>query len=126
MDFSGKKIMICDDSVLARRKLRDSLLELGVSEVIEAADGDACISQYKANKPDLVFMDIVMPKKDGVQAVADIIAIDPDAKIVMASSVGTQEYLKDALKAGACDFIQKPLEKETMIEAMKKALSGGN
>ena len=66
-----------------------------------------------------------MPKKDGVDAVTDIIAINPEAKIIMASSVGTQDYVKNALKAGACDFIQKPLENDKIVGAIEKALTGG-
>ena len=53
-----------------------------------------------------------MPKKDGIEAVKEILAFDPSAKIVMASSVGTQQFLKDAIKAGASDFLQKPLDND--------------
>lgn len=125
MDFNGVKILICDDSVFARRRLKDFLNSIGIQDVFEAADGVASVEQYEINQPDIVFMDIVMPKKDGVDAVTDIIAINPEAKIIMASSVGTQDYVKNALKAGACDFIQKPLENDKIVGAIEKALTGG-
>jgi len=125
MDFNGVKVLICDDSVFARRKLKDYLNSIGFQNVLEATDGEAAVEQYKENKPDIVFMDIVMPKKDGVEAVGDIIKINPDAKIIMTSSVGTQDYLKDSIKAGACDFVQKPLENDKISSAIKKALTGG-
>ncbi|SEV90189.1 response regulator [[Clostridium] fimetarium] len=125
MDFNGVKVLICDDSVFARRKLKDYLNSIGFQNVLEATDGEAAVEQYKENKPDIVFMDIVMPKKDGVEAVGDIIKINPDAKIIMTSSVGTQDYLKESIKAGACDFVQKPLENDKISSAIKKALTGG-
>jgi len=65
-------------------------------------------------------MDIVMPKKDGIGAVKDIIAFDEKAKIVMASSVGTQALLKDALKAGAMDFLQKPISNDSLLDVINK------
>jgi len=126
MDFNGVKVLICDDSVFARRKLKDYLNSIGFQDVLEATDGEVAVEQYKEHRPDIVFMDIVMPKKDGVEAVGDIIKINPDAKIIMTSSVGTQDYLKDSIKAGACDFVQKPLENDKITNAIKKALTGGN
>ena len=125
MDFKGINVLICDDSVFARRRLKDYLFSLGISEVFEAADGEVSVEQYEINRPDVVFMDIVMPKKDGVDAVEDIIKINPEARIIMASSVGTQDYVKNAIKAGACDFMQKPLENDKIVDAIEKALTGG-
>jgi len=125
MDFNGVKVLICDDSVFARRKLKDYLNSIGFQNVLEASDGEVAVAQYEKNRPDIVFMDIVMPKKDGVEAVGDIIKINPDAKIIMTSSVGTQDYLKESIKEGACDFIQKPLENDKIASAIKKALTGG-
>lgn len=125
MDLKGVKVLICDDSVFARRRLKDFLGSIGIEDVFEAADGVASVEQYDMNRPDVVFMDIVMPKKDGVDAVSEIISINPEAKIIMASSVGTQDYVKNAIKAGACDFIQKPLENEKVADAIEKALTGG-
>ena len=68
----------------------------------------------------MVFLDIVMPKKDGNIAIEEIMAFDKDAIIIIVSSVGTQSQLKCALEAGATDFIQKPFSKEHIIEALHK------
>ena len=119
------KILICDDSVLSRKKLKDCILALGCAEVFEASDGEQAVTQYNEHKPDLVFMDIVMPKKDGIEAVTDIIKINPAAKIVMASSVGTQSFLKDAIKAGAIDFLQKPFDPEQVKKIINLLCKGG-
>ena len=112
MKIEEMKVLVCDDSVLSRKKLKDCILSIGCAEVVEATDGEDAVTKYNETNPDIVFMDIVMPKKDGVEAVKDIIAEHPNATIIMASSVGTQSYLKDAIKAGATDFLQKPFDSE--------------
>ena len=124
MNFKGKTVLICDDSILARRKFKDFLKSLEIADVYEAADGEEAVAKYKESKPDVVFMDIVMPKKDGVQAVQEIVAFDSEAKVIMASSVGTQNYLNNAIKAGACDFLQKPLDEDAVVQSLIKALGG--
>lgn len=125
MTINEFKVLICDDSILSRKKLKDCILSMGCAEVFEAADGEEAIAQYEANKPDLVFMDIVMPKKDGIEAVTEIMKIDSNAKIVMASSVGTQSFLKDAIKAGAFDFLQKPFDPEQVKKLVNNVCKGG-
>jgi two-component system chemotaxis response regulator CheY len=109
---SSLKILICDDSMLVRKKLKELLKGCGYENVIEAKDGQTAINVYKESSPDLVFMDIIMPGKNGIEAVKEIIDFDKSAKIVMASSAGTKEHVKQAIKAGAFEFVQKPWEKQ--------------
>ena len=116
------KILICDDSILARKQIKDILLTLGSPTFFEAPDGEVAIELYKNSKPDIVFLDIVMPKKEGNIAIQEIITIDPSATIIIVSSVGTQSQLKCALEAGAKDFIQKPINKEQFISVVSKYL----
>ena len=118
------KVLICDDSILARKQLKDIVSSLGLPTSIEATDGQDAIEKYKENNPDVVFLDIVMPKKDGNLAIEEIIEYDPNATIIIASSVGTQSQLKCALKAGAKDFIQKPLEKQLVLDVIEKYTEG--
>lgn len=108
------KILVSDDSMTVRKKLVDTIKSLINCEIFEAKDGEMAISMYKEHTPDLVFMDIMMPIKDGLEAVAEIVTSDQSAKIVMLSSVGTKANLQKALKFGAVDFIQKPCEKERL------------
>ena len=126
MNISDMKILICDDSILSRKKFKDCIVNMGCNDIYEAADGEEVVNVYKEVRPTLVFMDIVMPKKDGIDAVKDIIAFDPNAKIVMASSVGTQSFLKDAIKAGATDFLQKPIDGEQVKRLIENFIQGGN
>ena len=124
MSIDDIKILITADSILARKQLKDIISTLGSPTFIEATDGQSAIDKYKETKPDLVFLDIVMPKKDGNMAIEEIMSFDPDATIIIASSVGTQSQLKLAISSGAKDFIQKPLDKGQVINVINKFLEG--
>ncbi len=124
MDISDLKILICDDSLLARKNLRDGLKGLGCKNITEVFDGQSAVESYKNDRPDVVFLDIVMPVKDGITAAREICASDPGAYIVMVSSVGTQVHLREAIKAGAKDFLQKPTTPEQIRNALEH-VSGG-
>lgn len=124
MHIEDVKILITDDSILARKQLKDMISSLGTPVFYEAQDGQDAIDQYKRNKPDLVFLDIVMPNKDGNSAIQEIMDFDPDATIIIASSAGTQSQLKKAIEAGAREFIQKPLNQQQVIDTVNRFLEG--
>ena len=123
MELSNKKILICDDSILFRKQIKDCVNAfLRCSEVYEAIDGNMAVSLYKEYKPDLVFMDIIMPNKDGISALTEILEFDNKAKVIMISSVGTQSYIKTAIETGAKNFLQKPIEPESVGKVIKSVL----
>ena len=124
MHIEDAKILIADDSILARKQLKDMISTLGTPVFLEAKDGQGAIDQYKQNKPDLVFLDIVMPNKDGNAAIEEIMRDDPNATIIIASSIGTQSQLKKAIEAGAKEFIQKPLDQQQVITTVNRFLEG--
>ena len=115
-------VLICDDTFLIRKKLRSTLEKCNCKEILEAVNGQVAVELVKAQKPDLIFMDIVMPEKDGIEALREIMEYNPHAKVVMASSVGTNDRLKEALGYGAYDFIQKPLSFEAITSIIEKVL----
>ena len=82
------------------------------------------VKKYAELHPDLVTMDIVMPEMDGIEAVRNIIKIDPGAKVLMCSAMGQQPLVVEALEAGAKDFIIKPFQPAKVVEAVRKALHG--
>lgn len=125
MSFGELKVLLSDDSVFARKKIKDYLLSIGVAEVFEASNGQEAIDIYKEKKPDIVFMDIIMPVKTGIEAVTEILQFDSKAKVVMASSVGTQNHLKEAINAGAYDFIQKPIEEKHVLKILQNPVKEG-
>lgn len=122
------KILISDDSILVRKKIKEDIEQYGCIEVevIEATDGQAAIARYKEHKPNLVFMDIVMPQQDGIDALIEIKKFDPSARVIMLSSAGTQSNIKKAIQAGACDFIQKPWEQSQLNSILDKFFKGGD
>ncbi len=124
MNINDMKILICDDSILARKQIKDIINTLGDPTFIEATDGQGAIDKYKETNPDILFLDIVMPKKDGNIAIQEIMAYDPKATIIIVSSVGTQTQLKCALEAGAKDFIQKPIDSTLVLEVVNKFIEG--
>lgn len=126
MTIDTLKILISDDSVLSRRNLKDHLISIGCKNIIEVSNGQAAIDSYKEHHPDLVFLDIVMPIKDGITALTEIREYDKHARVIMASSVGTQKHLKEAIQAGATDFIQKPLDSSQVDKVVYAVLEGGH
>lgn len=117
MEAKKTKVLICDDSLLVRKKLRDTLQEMSC-EVFEASNGKEVVEAFKQNHPDVVFMDIVMPELDGLEALKLIKEYDTHAKVIMLSSTGTSAKLIQALKSGAIDFIQKPYTVEQIAKAI--------
>ncbi len=117
MDRSDIKVLICDDSLLARKNLTDKLAQCGVKNVLTVTDGQSAVDTYKAERPHVIFLDVVMPVKDGITALREIKEFDRDVYAIMVSSVGTQMHIREAIKCGAKDFLQKPatLEQVTVI-----------
>ncbi|MCR5590222.1 MAG: response regulator [Lachnospiraceae bacterium] len=113
------KILVCDDSILARKNLTTVLTGFGYTDISEVNNGEDAVSYCRQNRPDLVFLDIVMPIKDGVTATQEIMEMNPDSKIIIVSSVGTQTHLKEAIKAGAKDFIQKPIDTDLLKQVLE-------
>ena len=116
------KILITDDSKLLRKKLRAELESLGC-EVIEAENGKEAVMKDLQEKPDGVFLDIVMPEAGGIEALQVMHEVNPETPVVMLSSAGTPQKLMETLKLGAIDFIQKPytsVQVKKALEAIRK------
>lgn len=120
------KVLLVDDAAFVRMSLKKILDDMALGfEYIEAGDGEDAIEKYKIYSPDLVIMDITMPKMDGITAVGRIKEIDDNAKIIMCSSMGYQEKVLDAITAGAKDFIIKPYEEAKVAKSVKAVLKLG-
>ena len=116
------KILICDDSMLARKNLIATLKKCGIEEIVQVSDGQAAIDTYKAEQPDIVFLDVVMPIKDGITALKEIMEFDSDAVAIMVSSVGTQMHIREAVGVGARDFLQKPATLEQITSVIDRVV----
>lgn len=115
------KILIVDDAEFLRVRISKMLVGDGF-EVIEADNGLKAIEAFKANKPDLVLMDITMPEMDGLTALKEIRAIDSSAKVIMLTALGQESVVLEAIKSGARDFIVKPFERDRVMSAIGKLL----
>ena len=117
-----KKVMIIDDALFMRVSLRKIVTSAGYEVVAEAGDGNEAVNLYQTNRPDAVLMDITMPGKDGLTAAKEILALHPDAKIIMCTALGQQNMLAEAIKAGVKDYIVKPFQPERVLEGLCKVL----
>jgi two-component system chemotaxis response regulator CheY len=119
----SKKVLIVDDAVVMRMMIRGILSKNGFEIVGEAQNGLEAVDKYRALSPDLVTMDMVMPEMDGIAAVKQIIAQDPNAKIIMCTSMGQQALVVEAIQAGATSFITKPFQPPKILETINKVLA---
>ena len=116
------RVLIVDDAAFMRMMIKDILEKNGYEIAGEAANGGIAVEMCNKERPDVVTMDITMPDMDGIEAVKNIRANDPNAKIIMCSAMGQQSMVMDAIRAGAKDFIVKPFQAERVLEAIKKVL----
>ena len=117
------KILIVDDTLFMRTLIKNILFTGGHSIAGEAGDGEEAIAKYQELKPDLVTMDVVMPKMNGIEALKGIKAIDPNAKIIMCTAVGQEQMVKLAIKSGAKGYIVKPFQEPKVLEEVKNVLA---
>jgi two-component system chemotaxis response regulator CheY len=121
-DGQAVRYLIVDDSVFARKNLARIVESFGGEIAGEAGDGLTAITEFDRTKPDIVLMDITMPQMEGIEAAEKIVQQNPDARIVMVSSVGYQENIVAALQRGARHFVQKPVKAEVLYEVIKYVL----
>ena len=124
MKAENVTVLIGDNSVLARKQLKDALTSLGINHIFDASDGQELIDLYRTHNPDIVFLSLLMPVKDGISTIPELLDIDPGADIVVVSSMGTQSQIKQTLQLGAKEFIQKPFHSQQIIDIMQARLEG--
>ena len=116
------RILVADDASFMRMMIREIVEGEGYEVVGEASDGIEAVEMYSELHPDIVTMDIVMPRRSGIDAVRGIIALDPSACIVMCSALGQESLVSESLEAGASDFIVKPFKPESVLATLRQAL----
>ena len=115
-------ILLADDLAFIKMVQKEILEKRGYQVVGEAKDGIEVIEKYKKLKPDVVIMDITMPRMDGLNALKAIKQVDPTARVIVCSALGQQKLIIEAIKMGAKDFIVKPFDPERLAAAIQKAL----
>ena len=116
------RVLVVDDAAFMRKMVSDALTKGGHEVVGEGANGEEAVTLYQELKPELTTLDITMPEKDGLQALKDIMALDPSAKVIMCSALGQESKVLEAVKSGAKDFVVKPFQPDRILDAAAKAL----
>ena len=119
----GQTVLVCDDAIFMRTMITDILTQAGYEVIGEAESGAQAVERYRELRPNMVTMDIVMPDMGGIDAVREIIKIDPEARILMCSAMGQQALVVEAIQAGAKDFVVKPFQPSRVLEAVQRLLS---
>jgi two-component system chemotaxis response regulator CheY len=119
----SQRVLIADDAAYMREMLRDILTQGGYSVVAEASDGDEAVEAFAEHTPDLVTLDIVMPRKSGLEALREIMQRDSGACVVMCSALGQEALVKDMLAAGARGYLVKPFKPDQVLDVVGKALA---
>lgn len=121
------KILVIEDDEQVRGLLRQ-ILEEEDFEVVEASDGDQGVAQYREESPDLVISDLVMPGKDGLMAIQEILKEDPRANVICISGGprGKSYWLPIAKKAGAYHTLKKPIDPQVLVAAVRSCLNSRN
>lgn len=118
----AKRVLIVDDAGFMRSLLKDILTSEGFEVVGEATDGQMGVGMYDELRPDLVTMDVNMPKLDGRDALEAILKIDPAAKVVMVTTAGQDDIIKRTLLVGARDFVIKPFKKHQVVTTLNRIM----
>ena len=116
------KILIGDDSAFMRKILKNILTKEGYTDISEASNGEEIVEKFKKEKPNLVLLDIIMERKDGIETLKEITKIDKNAKVIMVSAVGQDQMVKEAVTLGAEDYIVKPFNTSKVVSAVKKCI----
>ena len=119
------RILICDDHAVVRRGLRSLIgVNTEMELVGEAVDGEEAVSMAKKLKPDVIIMDLIMPRKNGIDATTEIKKITPDAKILVLTSFSDDNNVFPAIKAGASGYLLKDSSPEELLQAINDVQQG--
>jgi two-component system, chemotaxis family, chemotaxis protein CheY len=115
-----RRLLVADDAMIIRQIIKDMAVTAGWEVVGEASNGQEAIDRYRELQPDAVTLDLVMPERDGLHALHGIMAFDSQAKVLVVSALEHRGVLKDAIKAGASDFVAKPFDKRSLAATLEQ------
>ena len=115
------EILIADDAPFIREIVKQVFKSTDVKIIGEASDGEEVVKLAKAKKPQIILMDLVMPKKSGIEATKEIRELLPSIKIIAFTTIDQNSMVLKALEAGCCDYVTKPFKSEDLIKAVHSA-----
>lgn len=116
------RILIVEDTLFMRTVLRNILTAEGYDISGEAENGYEAVREFATNRPDLVLLDILMPKMDGIMTLKTLLGYDPRTKIVMVSAIQSTKMIKLAISCGAKGYILKPFQRPQLIQEIQRVL----
>lgn len=120
------RVMIVDDALFMRKLYHNMLEKDDISIVAEAANGYEAIALYQETRPDVVLMDITMPGMPGIEALEEIMRIDPEARVIMSSAMGQEAFVRESVKKGAKGFLVKPMVEATLLRMVRSVAQSRN
>ena len=121
MNFTGM-ILLVDDEPHIRKYVTLILRQIGTPIIVEAGNGEDAIAAYKRENPDLVLLDVNMPKMDGIEALKKLKEIDPNCVVIMLTSLANRETIEQALELGAANYIRKDTPKDEIAKALNETI----
>ena len=115
-----RTLVVVDDAPFIQEVVREICSKSNIEVIGDAEDGEEAIRVIRAKKPDVVLMDIVMPKKSGIEATKEILEFMPELKIIACSTIDSENVIMNAIEAGCCDYIIKPFRGEDLIKSINK------
>lgn len=113
------KLLVVDDSLVVRNAITRAVAQGAIEEVVRAEDGERAVELFLEHQPELVTMDLTMPRVDGLEAISRILAIRPETSILVVSALNSHRAAVDALQRGACGFLTKPFTEREVSEALE-------
>lgn len=121
MSTTGK-VLIVDDEPHVRKFVSLIVKRLGASAILEAANGEEAVEIFKTESPDLTLLDVNMPRMDGVETLEQIMACNPDALVVMLTSLANRQTVEQCSRLGAADYLRKDLPRAEMEVALQRII----
>lgn len=121
--YTSTCVLIVDDSEYIRTIMTTLFKKAGITKIHIAADGGVAIDKYKEVKPDIIILDVMLPKKSGMEVLKEIRSTDTETKVIMISSLATQEFIKEAKEAGANYYFIKPYDNQVFMKIVRELLN---
>jgi DNA-binding NarL/FixJ family response regulator len=121
MPFTGK-ILLVDDEPHVRKFIGILVRRLGSPVISEAGNGEEALAKFALESPDLVLLDVNLPGMDGIQILSAILAQDPEAKVVMLTSLANRQTIEECLRLGAVSYIRKDTPKEAILAELSEVI----
>jgi CheY-like chemotaxis protein len=121
MNFTGR-ILLVDDELHIRKYVGLILKQIGGPTILEASNGEDAIAIYERERPDLVLLDVNMPKMDGIETLRKLKEIDPDCLAIMLTSLANRQTIEQAAELGAVNYIRKDTPKDDIAKALSETI----